>query len=109
MPTSASLTSIVTFPNSPYQAWLQVPTMAAYFTISGPIYVQGSTDGVIFSRIVFSETNSNVIGGNDFTIGSGTSNRMVPIQNFGFQYVRLETSAMTCTTPAQFKFVFAGS
>lgn len=65
---------------------------------AGEIYVQGSTDGTNFRRIVLPVANSSTIGTNTFVVASTATNRMVQLPFKGLPYMKLEITTAPATT-----------
>lgn len=98
--TNLSQTSSLEMPGSFLYVYLMLPTMSVgYSAAATPIYLQVSPDNVTFYRFSNPESNTSVVGANDFTIQSSVSQKAVLIPSFGFRYVKLEISG-TVTAPA---------
>lgn len=108
MVTGNSITSALTLPGNYLYMYLQVPTMTGGFGADTRLMIQGSADGVTFYRYSNPETNTFVVGTNDFIINSGATQRMVWIPNFSFPYLKVETTAVATNGIAsntQFKVI----
>jgi hypothetical protein len=106
-----SVTSGMQVPGCFVYMYLEVPTMSAGYTVaSTPIYVQASSDGVTYRRFTNSDNTANtlVVGLNDYVVASSVSQRMIPLTNFSFGYVRIEVSGAAtgnAASPPPFKLI----
>lgn len=89
-----SLTTGFPIPGNFLYMYLQVPTMTGGFAADTRIMIQGSYDGVTYYRYSNPETNTFVVGTNDFIIASGATQRMVLIPSFSFPFIKVETTAV---------------
>lgn len=90
----ASQTSALTIPGNYLYCYLQVPSMTSGFGADTRIMLQVSADGTTFYRYSNPETNTFIVGTNDFIIVSSATQRMVLLPNFCFQYVKVECTAV---------------
>lgn len=110
---SNASTTVISAPGVFTKVYLQVPTMAAGYTIaSTPIYIKLSTDGgTTYARYTNPELNTFPVGSNDFTIASSVSNRVVLLPELGFATnIQVELSANASGGAAgfgQFKLITA--
>lgn len=96
---AVSFSSAYTFPNSTTKAYLEVPTLST----ACDIYIQGSSDGVNYRRIMQDVPNSSTVQANTFTIASAATNRIVPLPAV-FPYMRIEPSTAP-TSSATFNVI----
>lgn len=80
--------------------YLEIPTMAS----GTDFYIQGSSDGTTFRRLMHPAANSSSVQVHTFVIGSAATNRMVPIPN-AFRYFRVELSTAMTDTVSVFKII----
>lgn len=103
MEIGASLTSSLDLGGSYDRVWVVVPagTPQAADTY---LFVQGSINGTTYFRTTYVVPNTSTVALNDFRIVSNTTSRIVPVPNFGFQYIRLEATAVA-TAAGAYKIV----
>ncbi len=89
---AATFSSIDTFSDGVQAAYLEIPTM----TSGADFYLQGSTDGTTFRRIMQPIVASSTIQINTFTIGSAATNKIIPIP-LAAPYMRVELSTAPVT------------
>jgi hypothetical protein len=75
--------------------YLEIPTMAS----GGPIYIKGSTDTVLFRRVV--EASSNT----DWVVASNISGKIIPCPVGGIRYLKVETTSGTTDVITTFKII----
>jgi hypothetical protein len=82
------------------KVYLEVPSFAS----GADVYVQGSSDGNTFRRIMHPPMNSSAAQVNTFVIPSAASNRFFEIPA-GFQYLKPEISTALTDTVTNWKLV----
>jgi hypothetical protein len=70
-----------------------IPSTSGVIGANEKVYIESSDDGSTFYRHTADEATTSVIGGNDLSIKSGISNRIVNIPYQGGNYMRLVQSA----------------
>lgn len=88
-------TSAITMGRSWKFVYLEVPTM----TSASALFIQGSSDGIAYRRIYHPVINTSSVQSNTFVIGSGVSQRMVPIPN-GMPFMKVESEVVLSFTAA---------
>lgn len=92
---AATITSSFTIPVGCQQAYLEIPTM----TSGTDFFLQGSTDGTNFRRIMTCSPTSSAVYLNTFTIASAGTNRISPIPLAApYMKVELSTAQVTAST-----------
>lgn len=83
-----SFTSAFTFPNGIQTAFLEIPTMST----GADLYIQGSTDGSVYRRVMQDVPVTSSVQVNTFTVASAVANgRIVPIP-VAAPYLKVEPS-----------------
>jgi hypothetical protein len=85
-------TSALTMPGEFQRVLLEIPTM----TSSSDLYIQGSTDGTTFRRVMQDVAVTTSVQVNTFTIASAATNRFVPL-NAVFPYMKVEATTASVT------------
>lgn len=75
------------------------------FGANDPLWLEASSDGTNFYRMVANEAQTAVVASNDLQISSGVSLRMIPLPFIGCDYMRLRlTTGTTASSSLQFTF-----
>lgn len=95
-----TLSSSYDFGGSFRNVYLEIPTMAS----GSDFYVQGSSDGAAFKRVMHPVVNTSSIQIQTFVIGSAATGKMVPVPA-GFRYMKVELSTALTDTTSTFNFI----
>lgn len=103
----SSLSQVITMPGSWLYCNLFVPTMTTGFGAATTVMIQASVDGVNFFRYGTPTANTAAAVFNDFSIASAASLKWVNVPGFGFNFARLETTAVaTASVSVMSPFIF---
>lgn len=80
--------------------YVSIPTMVS----GSDFFIQGSGDDSTYRRIIHPIVNSSSVQANTFIIGSGATNKIVPIPN-GFAFIKVELSTAMTDTTSTFKII----
>lgn len=90
--TGTTITPALNAPGCWLSQYLVIPTMTTGYAGDTQVWIRGSADNVNYYRLVNIESNTNVVGANDFVIASATSQRIVYIPSCGFNFLKVEIS-----------------
>ena len=80
--------------------YLEIPSMAS----GSDFYIQGSSDGTTFRRVMHPPVASSSIQVQTFVIGSAATGRIVQVPA-GFRYMKVEVSTALTDTVSTFNFI----
>lgn len=106
--TGATQTPGMATPGVFLSMYLIIPTMSTGYAGDTQIWVRGSADGVNYYRFANVESNTFVVGTNDFTIASSVSQKCLYLPSFSFPYMKVEVSGAVTSNISlapQFKVV----
>jgi len=93
--TGASHSEAVDFNEMYERLNFHIDSTSGTFGANDPIYMESSVDGITYHRFVAAESQTAVIGVNDFRIKSGLSHRVIPMPVVGSRYMRLRLASGT--------------